>query len=53
MPDLERQVKKKDALISFLSKQLIKKNHNGDSCANATVNDHNDSFHERTEIISK
>ena len=39
--DLERQVTEKDPIISFLSKQLISKNHYGDSCNTATVNDHN------------
>ena len=50
--DLERQVTEKDAIISFLSKQLINKNHYGDSCNGTTVNDHNGSFQEKAEIIN-
>ena len=50
--DLERQVIEKDAIISFLSKQLINKNHYGDSCNGTTVNDHNGSFQEKAEIIN-
>ena len=50
--DLERQTTEKDAIISFLSKQLINKNRYGDSCNGTTVNDHNGSFHERAEIIN-
>ena len=42
--DLERQVTEKDAIISFLSKQLINKSRNDN-------NDLNDSFYERVEII--
>ena len=40
------------AIICFLSKQLISKNNNGDFCGNTTVNDHNDSFHERVGFIN-
>ena len=50
--DLERQVSEKDAIISFLSKQLINKNRYGDSCNGTTVNDNNGSFHERTKTIN-
>ena len=50
--DLERQVDEKDAIISFLSKQLINKNRYGDSCNGTTVNDRNGSFHERAEIMN-
>ena len=50
--DLERQVNEKDAIISFLSKQLINKNRYGDSCNGTTVNDRNGSFHERAEIMN-
>ena len=45
--DLERQVTEKDAITSFLSKQLTNKNSNDDSCTNTTLLDHNKSFHER------
>ena len=43
---------KRYAIISFLSKQLINKNHYGDSCNGTTVNDHNGSFQEKAEIIN-
>ena len=52
MADLELQVIEKDVIISFLSKQLINKNRNNDSYANTTVNDYNNTFHERVEIIN-
>ena len=52
MTDLERKVTEKDAIISFLSKQLINKNHYGDSCNGTIVNDHNGSFQEKAEIIN-
>ena len=52
MTDLERKVTEKDAIISFLSKQLINKNPYRDSCNGTTINDHNASFHERAEIIN-
>ena len=41
------------AIISFLSKQFINKNNDGDSCANTTVNYDNDSFHKRVQIIKE
>ena len=43
--ELERQIIEKDAVINFLSNQLVNKNLNGDSVVNKTVNDHN-SFQE-------
>ena len=42
--ELERQVIEKDAVINFLSNQLVNKNRNGDSGVNKTVNDLNNSF---------
>ena len=45
MAGLERQVTEKDVIIRFLSKQLINKNRNGDSCANTNVKGHSDGFH--------
>ena len=42
--ELERQIIEKDAVINFLSNQLVNKNLNGDSGINKTVNDHNNSF---------
>ena len=38
-------------MLSF-SKQLANENCNDYSCANATVNEHNNSFHERIKIIN-
>ena len=49
--ELERQIIKKDAVINFLSNQLVNKNLNGDSGINKTVNDHNNSFQERVDSI--
>ena len=43
--ELELQIIEKDAVINFLSNQLVNKNLNGDSVVNKTVNDHN-SFQE-------
>ena len=43
--ELERQIIEKDAVINFLSNQLLNKNLNGGSSVNKTVNDHN-SFQE-------
>ena len=51
LPELERQIIEKDAIINFLSNQLVNKNLNGDSRANKTVNDHNNSFQERVDNI--
>ena len=42
--ELELQIIEKDAVINFLSNQLVNKNLNGDSGINKTVNDHNNSF---------
>ena len=49
--ELERQIIEKDAVINFLSNQLVNKNLNGDSGVNKTVNDHNNSFQERVDNI--
>ena len=42
--ELELQIIEKDAVINFLSNQLVNKNLNSDSGINKTVNDHNNSF---------
>ena len=49
--ELERQIKEKDAVINFLSNQIVNKSPNGDSDVNKTVNDHNNSFKERVDNI--
>ena len=49
--ELERQIIEKDAVINFLSNQLVNKNLNGDSGVNKTVSDHNNSFQERVDNI--
>ena len=49
--ELERQIIEKDAVINFLSNQLVNKNLNGDSGVNKTVYDHNNSFQERVDNI--
>ena len=49
--ELERQIIQKDAVINFLSDQLVNKNRNDDSGVNKTVNDHNNSFQERVDNI--
>ena len=49
--ELERQIIEKDAVINFLSNQLVNRNLNGDSGINKTVNDHNNSFQERVDNI--
>ena len=41
----------KDAIINFLSNQLVNKNFDGDSHVNKTVNDHNNSFQKRVDNI--
>ena len=41
----------KDAIINFLSNQLINKNFDGDSHVNKTDNDHNNSFQKRVDNI--
>ena len=48
--ELERQIIEKDAVINFLSNQLLNKNLNGGSSVNKTVNDHN-SFQEWVDNI--
>ena len=40
LSELERQIEK-DAIINFLSDQLVNKTLNGNSFVNKTVNDHN------------
>ena len=49
--ELDLQIIEKDAVINFLSNQLVNKNLNGDSGINKTVNDHNNSFQERVDSI--
>ena len=51
--ELERQIIEKNAVINFLSNQLVNKNlvNNGDSGVNKTVSDHNNSFQERVDNI--
>ena len=49
--ELGRQIIEKDAVINFLSNQLVNKNLNGDSGINKTVNDDNSSFQERVDNI--
>ena len=49
--ELERQIIEKDAVINFLSNQLVNKNLNSDSGVNKTVYDHNNSFQERVDNI--
>ena len=49
--ELELQIIEKDAVINFLSNQLVNKNLNGDSGVNKTVSDHNNSFQERVDNI--
>ena len=51
LSELVRQIIEKDAIINFLSNQLVNKNLNGDSRVNKTVNDHNNSFQERVDNI--
>ena len=41
----------KDAIINFLSNQLVHKNFDGDSHVNKTDNDHNNSFQKRVDNI--
>ena len=41
----------KDAIINFLSNQLVNKNFDGDSHVNKTDNDHNNSFQKRVDNI--
>ena len=49
--ELERQIIEKDAVINFLSNQLVNKNLSGNCSVNKTVNDHNNSFQERVDNI--
>ena len=51
LSELERQITEKDAIINFLSTQLVNKNLSGDPRANKSVNDHNYSFQERVDNI--
>ena len=51
LSELERQIIEKDAIISFLSNQVVNKNLNGDSRVNEAVNSHNNSFQKRELII--
>ena len=51
LSELECQITEKDAIINFLSNELVNKNLNGDSRVNKTVNDHKNSFQERTDNI--
>ena len=51
LSELKRQITEKDAIINFLSNQLVNKNLNGDFRINKTVNDHNNSFQERVDNI--
>ena len=49
--ELEPQIIEKDAVINFLSNQLVNKNLNGDPGVNKIVSDHNSSFQERVDNI--
>ena len=49
LSELERQIIEKDAIINFLSKQLVNENVYGDYRVNKAVNDHNNSFQERVD----
>ena len=49
--ELELQIIEKDAVINFLSNQLVNKNLNGDPGVNKIVSDHNSSFQERVDNI--
>ena len=49
--ELEPQIIEKDAVINFLSNQLVNKNLSGNCSVNKTVNDHNNSFQERVDNI--
>ena len=51
LSELECQITEKDAIINFLSNELVNKNLNGDSRVNKTVNDHKNSFQERPDNI--
>ena len=51
LSELECQITEKDAIINFLSNERVNKNLNGDSRVNKTVNDHKNSFQERTDNI--
>ena len=51
LSELECQITEKDAIINFLSNELVNKNLNGDSRVNKTVKDHKNSFQERTDNI--
>ena len=51
LSEQECQITEKDAVINFLSNELVNKNLNVDSGVNKTVNDHKNSFQERPDII--